>query len=514
MRTTRLATAILITVWAATSAFAQSAAIVYENDFDLPVGREWSDDRRASTPIGNDQYLGRFGGEPVALDLVDLPEHCAVTVSFQLYVIGSWDGSVGHRAGADIFDVNASVPGDCCPVENLLHTTFANCDCKFQAYPDTYPNVHRPGLTGASEVGSLGYDQDAVYDLSFTFFHDRDDLRLTFAGSPNLEGLSDESWGLDNIVVAVDGESCCRATRILPASFEAGGTVDVQIAVTPNSGVGSHTVVEDPPFSFNAYNINDAGVFDGEFVTWGPYFVDTPRTLEYRTRVASWVDGPISFDGTITVDGTDEAICGDHTIAPVSMHPADVNADGRIGAGEADAYAAAWRQGDTWPIGGGVVPASWVSNAVALWRAGGAYGYDESADPPWVSDVAPKRVSGGDVTVRHPGTYRIDRAVPVAVTVQPQPGTLAWTLEQALPDGFAVEGLDATGGSFDATTRTLTWGPYDGDAPRTIRYSLAHVEGVPGPLNVTGSATFDGAVTEASGVRAAVPTTAHRRVAN
>jgi len=514
MRTTRLATVLVISMWAATSAFGQSGTIVYENDFDLPVGREWSDDRRASTPIGNDQYLGRFGGEPVALDLVDLPEHCAVTVSFELYVIGSWDGSVGSRAGADVFDVNASVPGDCCPVENLLHTTFANCDCKFQAYPDTYPNVHRPGLTGAAEIGSLGYDADSVYDLTFTFFHDRSELRLTFAGSPNLEDLSNESWGIDNIVVTIDDESCCRATRILPAAFNAGDTVDVEIVVTPNAGVESHTVVEDPPFSFNVFNINEAGVFDGEFVTWGPYFVDTPRTLSYRTRVADWVDGPISFDGTITVDGTDEAVCGDRTIAPVSMHPADVDADGRIDAGEADAYAEAWKRGERWPIGSGEIPASWVTNAGALWQAGEAYRYDDTAEPPWVSDVAAKREAGGEVTVRYPGSYRVDRAMPVAVSVRPQAGTLAWTLEQVLPDGFAVEGLDATGGTFDAAARTLVWGPYFDDAPQTIRYSLSHVEGTPAAVKISGTATFDGVGADASGLRDAIPTTAQRRVSN
>ena len=514
MRTTRLAAAILITVWAATAAFAQSGIIVYENDFDLPVGNEWSDDRRASTPIGNDQFLGRFGGEPAALDLVDLPEHCSVTVSFQLYVIGSWEGSVGSKAGADIFDVNASVPGDCCPVENLLHTTFANCDCKFQAYPDTYPNVHRPGLTGAAEVDSLGYDQDAVYDLSFTFFHDRPDLRVTFAGSPNLEELANESWGLDNIVVEINDESCCRATRTLPASFEAGETVDVQIAVTPSPGIETHTVVEDPPFSFSAFNINDGGTFDGEFVTWGPYFVDTPRTLSYRTRVAPWVEGPISFDGTITVDGTDEAICGDVTIMPASVHAADVDADGRLEEQEAAVYADAWRNGQSWSTGPDPIPASWVTNAAALWRAGEVYRFDKSMDPPWISDAASNRTPGGQVTVRHPGSYRVGGSLPVTVTVQPESGTLAWTLQQDLPAGFAVEGLGASGGSYDDAERRLTWGPFYDDAPRSIRYTLSHVEGAPGAVKISGAATFDGIGTEASGVREAIPTSGRRRIAN
>jgi hypothetical protein len=514
MKTTRLAAAILVTVWAATAVFAQSGTVVYSNDFDLPVGNEWSDNRRAATPVGNDQFLGRFGGEPVALDLVDLPAHCSITVSFELYVIGSWEGSVGVDAGADIFDVNASVPGDCCPVENLLHTTFANCDCKFQAYPDTYPNVHRPGLTGAAAVGTLGYDQDSVYDLSFTFFHDRSDLRLTFAGSPNLERLSDESWGIDNIEVSINDESCCRATRVLPDTFTAGGVVQAAIDVTPNSDDLTYSVDEDPPLTFNVFNINDAGTWDGDRIAWGPFTSEFPRTLAYTVRVPGWVDGPINFDGAIDIDGSSEAICGNTQVIPESMHPADADFDRRLEEAEVTAYSEAWRRGDGWTRSPDGIPGNWVSNAGSLWRAGEAYRYDAQADPPWRAEAGAERIPGGGVTVRNPGSYAAGGSLPVAVMVRPEPGTLAWTLEQTLPAGFAVEGLEASGGVFDAAQRTMIWGPFYDDAPRTIRYALTHVEGAPATVKVHGTATFDGVVTDIEGTRAAIPTSERRRVSN
>ena len=150
MKATRLLPVLLVFIAAVPMATAQSHMTVYSHDFQTPVGPEWSQGDRTTSPNLTRTFLGRFGGEPVDLLLVGLPDHCSVTVTFELLVIGSWEGSVGHDAGADIFDVNAATPGDCCPVENLLHTTFANCNCRFQAYPETYPDVHLPGLTGAA----------------------------------------------------------------------------------------------------------------------------------------------------------------------------------------------------------------------------------------------------------------------------------------------------------------------------------------------------------------------------
>jgi hypothetical protein len=43
---------------------------------------------------------------------------------------------------------------------------------------------------------------DMVYKLSFTFAQSASSVALSFSGS-GLEGLSNESWGLDNVVVAV-----------------------------------------------------------------------------------------------------------------------------------------------------------------------------------------------------------------------------------------------------------------------------------------------------------------------
>ena len=68
-----------------------------------------------------------------------------------------------------------------------------------------YPNETTgsyPGGTGAVENDTLGYSfyGDSVYHLSYTFANLSDAITLNFIGS-GLEGIDNESWGLDNVKV-------------------------------------------------------------------------------------------------------------------------------------------------------------------------------------------------------------------------------------------------------------------------------------------------------------------------
>ena len=122
-----------------------------------------------------------------------------VRVSFDLFVIESWDGDDIYY-GPDIWDLRT---GDGLV---LLHTTFSNTAISGHAqnYPDAYPGIEHPAQTGAAAVNSLGYGVygDALYELTFTFPHSADTLVLDFSGS-GLQDLSDESWGLDNVRVGI-----------------------------------------------------------------------------------------------------------------------------------------------------------------------------------------------------------------------------------------------------------------------------------------------------------------------
>jgi ankyrin repeat protein len=194
---------------------------VYSNDFESGfVGPEWSTAplpgaqqaplRISTTPAGKRRFLGDFGSQTARLSLKDLPEHREISVSFDLYVLRSWDGNDGN-VGPDIWSLSM-VDGP-----TLLQTTFANfCAVlspriRLQAYPGEYAGDHYPLQTGAMETNSLGYTfpvagkmvpMDAVYRLNYTFAHTGKLLFLDFAAR-GLQELSDESWGIDNVQVSV-----------------------------------------------------------------------------------------------------------------------------------------------------------------------------------------------------------------------------------------------------------------------------------------------------------------------
>jgi hypothetical protein len=144
--------------------------------------------------------LGQFGNQTVSLSLASVAAG-DVTVTFELFIIHSWDG---HADGPspDIWDL--SVGGG----PTLLHTTFATHSPRLQAYPDKFIAFATPPFnpphTGAAEINSLGFPDyfgtGDVYNLSFTFAHAGGPLVLNFSAS-GLQGLGDESWGLDNVLV-------------------------------------------------------------------------------------------------------------------------------------------------------------------------------------------------------------------------------------------------------------------------------------------------------------------------
>jgi hypothetical protein len=221
--------------------------VVYTNDFNGPVGStfpEWTSSpitfvktksgekgslaaetvATVESPNRRQRFLGEFGGPPVGrpgdpdwnrtrvdqtvrLSLKGLPPHTRVKVSFDLYVLKSWDGN-SKPYGPDRFTLR--VAGG--PV--LLDTTFSNNpkvkeDGSYQSYPASNGEVKSNApQTGAVSTGTLGYNnffKDSVYRLSYTFPHAEASLTLEF-GSSLFEGkgTADESWGLDNMVVSAD----------------------------------------------------------------------------------------------------------------------------------------------------------------------------------------------------------------------------------------------------------------------------------------------------------------------
>ena len=233
------------------------AADVYFNNFNGPVGStypEWTSAgytnsanqigtvaagsglqtvATVASANGKQRFLGEFGGpaivtqppydpqhfvrvnETVTLTLRDLKPHTLVMVSFDLYVLKSWDGN-NPNYGPDRWSLRARGG------PTLLDTTFSN-NPKTGAYDlslQNYPIANSTMQTGAAAVNTLGYTfyGDSIYHLTFTFAHNGDGMALDFSSSMfEGKGTDDESWGLDNVRVSTNADGPVAGSAAAPA---------------------------------------------------------------------------------------------------------------------------------------------------------------------------------------------------------------------------------------------------------------------------------------------------------
>jgi len=165
-------------------------------DFQSGAPSEWSPTTVSTVPAGTRKFLGRFSGTDVAtLSLEGLTPHNSLTLTFDLFVIGAWDGT---DAGA-LFSVTSTGSTD------KFAKTFSNLEGDQQTYPDGV--LVNPG-TGAAEKNTLGYThspdilyKDAVYHITLDLTnHTATTATIKFFA--NLSGaITDKSWGIDNVHV-------------------------------------------------------------------------------------------------------------------------------------------------------------------------------------------------------------------------------------------------------------------------------------------------------------------------
>jgi len=197
------------------------AAPIFTDDFEAGASSEWSNTITDTTPVGGRKFLGQLGTEIVSLSLTGLSPHTQVSVSFDLFIIQSWDGTRDPGFGPDRFQLRVF------DGPTLLDTTFANVGFERQNYPDPFVGVlgtpDNPPQTGAAEVNTLGYAffGDSVYNLAFTFAHASSSLRLDFEAEV-FEGIANESWGLDNVAVSLDADASVVPEPSAFALFAAG----------------------------------------------------------------------------------------------------------------------------------------------------------------------------------------------------------------------------------------------------------------------------------------------------
>jgi hypothetical protein len=179
------------------------AEIIWSQSFETGSAPEFSNPRFATTPIGHRRFLGQYSNDATSLTLRDLLPG-TYRLEFDFFGIGTWDGS--ETPGPDWFVVSSGEAGE------LIRTTFAigseDTRIGWQAYPYLRGEalLAAPGRTGALENNTLGYlvenryQRDAVWRLATEFDVVASTQCITFRGE-GLQGLADESWGLDNMVL-------------------------------------------------------------------------------------------------------------------------------------------------------------------------------------------------------------------------------------------------------------------------------------------------------------------------
>jgi PEP-CTERM motif-containing protein len=205
----------LVVVGVLVAGSAAMAAPIYFNDFQSGVGSGWSNTTTSTTPAGCTTcttYLGQFGNQSVTLTLNGLPTNVTLTISFDEFIIRSWDGNGEMGFGPDT--ATFSIGG-----ATQLSTTFAN---GLVGNTQNYPTAGSPAQTGAAQVNTLGYlflgtPRDSVYALSFSWFNTSSTQTFTWGGS-GLQELADESWGIDNVSVAQPGQIPEPGTALLLGS--------------------------------------------------------------------------------------------------------------------------------------------------------------------------------------------------------------------------------------------------------------------------------------------------------
>jgi len=205
----------LILVYALFSLPAHAGVIVYENDFENGVvGPAISG---GGSVVGTQGYsafgfgsrflqntTGSFEANSqiaTTITLSELPTHDSINIGFLFAAINSWDGDNLPGGGApDIFQVI---------VDGII--VFSESFANFPGLPQTAGISNRIftptdlGFFFSTSREDSAYDYTAFTDFS-NIAHTSDTLNLSFiTAGAGWQGGGDESFGLDNITISLNG---------------------------------------------------------------------------------------------------------------------------------------------------------------------------------------------------------------------------------------------------------------------------------------------------------------------
>ena len=255
---------------------------------------------------------------------------------------------------------------------------------------------------------------------------------------------------------------------------------------------------------------------------------------------------------------SDEYRLGTHPMRVDAPHPADLTPrDGRITIAELSAYYNAWRTESTWTLSPATIPIEYVTRATFLWEQGEWYKQDinpttgSATAPLWwikasppsspapvagtegetgggteegiakgldgtnaVSEVATGatgalsgrvRPSGDPagvplvVSATLPERFEAGKAAVVRFRAEVFSGMRTYAVEDRPPEGWTVVSV-ADGGTYDAATKKVKWGPYFDRMTREMSYTVKP-DRVESTQRFEGQGSYDGLLVPVNGRR-------------
>jgi hypothetical protein len=181
---------------------------------------------------------------------------------------------------------------------------------------------------------------------------------------------------------------------------------------------------------------------------------------------------------------------------------------------EVSAYSNAWKLCLKWTNAPNPIPVAYLTRAGYLLASGGDYTLSTNFPTPfppllWVpltgdaglcvpgiSTTAGNREpfvtnSCGSAISALPTNYFSGVPFTVTITVTPPSNSLAYAVEDRPPLGFAVTNISGDG-VFCRETRTVKWGIFMDNIPRTLTYQVTPYTNIVGAAYFSGVASFDG----------------------
>jgi hypothetical protein len=187
------------------------ASFTFSGSGTTSTGYSLSPSNVTTSPSG-EAFLGQFTNQNVTLQVPAGASN--IHLSFNLYIIGTWDGYGGKKYGTDSWSISATCVGST-RVLNSFTTDFSNKVTTKQHYPNASTGALNPGLSNVATTNALGFQVGAVHgsgsanDAEYLLTFDvaasscSNGVNIVFKSpSQQIQSVTDESWGLDNIVVS------------------------------------------------------------------------------------------------------------------------------------------------------------------------------------------------------------------------------------------------------------------------------------------------------------------------